>query len=85
MRKSSWAWAKGAAITMFVYYFFQAFILLHDGERGNSLPDSWGFWYLLEIIGFVLVPCFMYAYAVRNRNLGVIKVAADCHRTGRHS
>lgn len=24
----------------------------------------------------MLVPCFMYAYAVRNRNLGIIKVAS---------
>jgi Ni/Fe-hydrogenase subunit HybB-like protein len=68
--------AKGAAVTMFVYYFFEAFILLHDGERYKLVTGFWGFWYLLEIIGFVLVPCFMYAYGVRNKNLGVIKVAA---------
>jgi Ni/Fe-hydrogenase subunit HybB-like protein len=68
--------AKGAAITMFVYYFFQAFILLHDGERYKLVTGFWGFWYLVEIIGFVLVPCFMYAYAVRNRKTGVVKVAA---------
>lgn len=67
---------KGAAITMFVYYFFQAFILLHDGERWKLVTGFWGFWYLVEIIGFVLVPCFMFAYAVRNRKLGVIRVAA---------
>lgn len=68
--------AKGAAVTMFVYYFFEAFILLHDGERYKLVTGFWGFWYLLEIIGFVLIPCFMYAYGVRNKNLGVIKVAA---------
>jgi Ni/Fe-hydrogenase subunit HybB-like protein len=68
--------AKGAAVTMFVYYFFEAFILLHDGERYKLVTGFWGFWYLLEIVGFVLVPCFMYAYGVRNKNLGVIKVAA---------
>ncbi len=68
--------AKGAAITMFVYYFFQAFILLHDGERYKLVTGFWGFWYLVEIIGFVLIPCFMYAYAVRHKNVGVVKVAA---------
>ena len=77
--------AKGAAVTMFVYYFFEAFILLHDGERYKLVTGFWGFWYLLEIIGFVLVPCFMYAYGVRNRNLGVIKVAAIADGAGRHS
>jgi len=68
--------AKGAAVTMFVYYFFQAFILLHDAERWKLVTGFWGFWYLVEIIGFVLVPCFIYAYGVRNRRIGVIQVAA---------
>ena len=67
--------AKGAAITMFVYYFFQALIFIHE-KRWNLIHDFWGYWYLLEVIGFVLVPCCMYAYAVRNRNLGIVKTAA---------
>ena len=68
--------AKGAAITMFVYYFFQAFILLHDGERWKLVNGFWGFWYLVEMIGFILIPCFMFAYAVRNSKFGLIKVAS---------
>ena len=67
--------AKGAAITMFVYYFFQALLFIHE-KRWQLITDAWGYWYLLEVIGFVLVPCFMYAYGVRHRNLGIIKVAA---------
>jgi Ni/Fe-hydrogenase subunit HybB-like protein len=67
--------AKGAAITMFVYYFFQALLFIHE-ERWVLIKDFWGYWYLVEVIGFVLVPCFMFAYAVRNRNLGIVKAAA---------
>jgi Ni/Fe-hydrogenase subunit HybB-like protein len=67
--------AKGAAITMFVYYFFLAFIFMH-GEKWKFINSSWGYWYLVEVIGFVLVPCFMFAYAVRNRKFGLIRVAA---------
>ncbi len=67
--------AKGAAITMFVYYFFHAFILLH-GDKWKLLNTSWGYWYLVEVIGFVLIPCFMFAYGVRHKRFGVIKVAA---------
>ena len=66
---------KGAAIAMFVYYFFQALLFIHE-KRWALITDFWGYWYLLEIIGFVLIPCFMYAYAVRNRSLGIIKVAS---------
>lgn len=67
--------AKGAAITMFVYYFFQALIFIHE-KRWELINDFWGYWYLVEVIGFLLVPCFMFAYAARNRNLGIIKVAS---------
>jgi len=66
---------KGAAITMFVYYFFQALLFVHY-KRWELITDFWGYWYLLEVIGLVLVPCFMFAYAVRNRKLGLIKVAS---------
>jgi Ni/Fe-hydrogenase subunit HybB-like protein len=67
--------AKGAAITMFVYYFFLAFIFMH-GDKWKLINTSWGYWYLVEVIGFVLVPCFMFAYGVRNKTFGVIRVAA---------
>lgn len=66
---------KGAAITMFVYYFFQTLLFIHE-KRWELIHDFWGYWYLLEVIGFVLIPCCMYAYAVRNRKFGLIKVAA---------
>jgi len=67
--------AKGAAITMFVYYFFKALIFIHE-QQWTLINDFWGYWYLVEVIGFVLIPCFMFAYAVRNRNLGIIRVAS---------
>jgi Ni/Fe-hydrogenase subunit HybB-like protein len=66
---------KGAAISMFVYYFFKALIFIHE-HHWTLINDFWGFWYLLEIIGFVLIPCFMFAYGVRNRSLGIIRIAA---------
>jgi len=67
--------AKGAAITMFVYYFFQALLFVHE-SRWEMINDFWGYWYLVEVVGFVLVPCCMFAYAVRNRNIGIIKLAS---------
>jgi len=67
--------AKGAAITMFVYYFFLAFIFMH-GDKWKLIDTSWGYWYLVEVIGFVLIPCFMFASGVRNKNFGVIRVAS---------
>jgi Ni/Fe-hydrogenase subunit HybB-like protein len=67
--------AKGAAIAMFVYYFFKALVFLHD-KQWHLLGDFWGAWYLLEVLGLTLVPCVLYAYGARHRRLGVIRVAS---------
>ncbi len=66
---------KGAAISLFVYYFFKALIFIH-GEEWTLINDFWGYWFLVEVIGFVLVPCFMFAFGVRNRSLRTIRTAA---------
>ncbi len=60
---------------MFVYYFFKLLVFLH-GRQWTLLDSKWGAWYLVEVIGFVLVPCVLYTYAVRNRMVGLLRVAA---------
>jgi Ni/Fe-hydrogenase subunit HybB-like protein len=67
--------AKGAAITMFVYYFFKALLFIHDGQW-DLVNDGWGVWYLVEVLGFVLVPALMFAFGFRHRSLRIIKLAA---------
>ena len=67
--------AKGAAITMFVYYFLKALLFIHD-KQWALLNDGWGYWYLVEVLGFVLVPGFMFAFGFRNRSLKIIKIAS---------
>src|SRR3990172_5563294 len=67
--------ARGAAIAMFVYYFFKALLFIHE-HQWTLLGDFWGAWYLLEVVGLVLVPCVMFAYGARNEDLRVIRVAA---------
>ena len=67
--------AKGAAITMFVYYFFKALLFIHD-KQWDLLVDGWGLWYLLEVIGFVLIPALMFAFGFKHRSLNIIKIAA---------
>jgi len=67
--------AKGAAITMFVYYFFKALLFIHD-QQWDLLNDGWGAWYLVEVLGFVLVPALMFAFGFRHRSLNIIKIAS---------
>jgi len=67
--------ARGAALSMFAYYFFKALIFIHE-HHWDLMGDFWGNWYLLEIIGLTLVPCVMFAYGIRHRSLGVVRAAA---------
>ena len=67
--------ANGAAISLFVYYFFKLLVFLHDGHW-IYLDSAWGYWYVLEVVGLVLVPCFLFAIGARHRNLGTIRLAA---------
>jgi len=67
--------AKGAAIVMFVYYFLKALIFIH-GQQWDLINDGWGYWYLVEVLGFVLVPAFMFAFGFRNRSVNIIRIAS---------
>ena len=67
--------AKGAAITMFVYYFFKALLFIHD-KQWELLNDGWGYWFLLEVLGFVLVPALMFAFGFRHRSLNIVRTAS---------
>ncbi len=67
--------AKGAALAMFVYFFFKVLIFLH-GKHWVHLDDPWALWYLIELIGFVLLPCIMFVRAVRNADLSLVKLAS---------
>lgn len=67
--------AKGAAISMFVYYFFKALLFIH-GKQWDMINDGWGLWFLVEVLGFVLVPGFMFAFGYKHRSMNIIKIAS---------
>ncbi|HNW56712.1 MAG TPA: polysulfide reductase NrfD [Bacteroidales bacterium] len=67
--------SKICAFTLFVYFFYQLIILIH-GQHFDLLNTPMGYWYLLEMIGFVLVPMLLFFYSYRRNNILMIKVAA---------
>lgn len=67
--------AKGASISLFVYYFFKAIIFIH-GHHWEYITGFWGFWYFLEVMGFVLIPCIMFANGVKSRSLNLVRMAS---------
>jgi Ni/Fe-hydrogenase subunit HybB-like protein len=42
-------------------------------DNWHYLVSSYGAWYLVELLGFIALPCFLYAMGVREKNLTLIK------------
>jgi Ni/Fe-hydrogenase subunit HybB-like protein len=67
--------AKFATVAIFVYYFFKLLTFLHN-KQWTMLNDFWGFWFLVEVVGFVLIPGCMFAFGVKHRNVNIIRVGS---------
>lgn len=68
----TFGFARAASLVL-AGYFTIKMVGLAAGNNWHLLTTGYGLWYLFEIIGFVLVPCFLYAVGVRDKNLPIIK------------
>ncbi|MEW6351196.1 MAG: hypothetical protein AB1646_19230 [Thermodesulfobacteriota bacterium] len=66
---------KATSVTLFAYFFMKLVGLAH-GNTWEYLNTGYGYWYLVEVIGFVLIPAFVMMYAVQNRLVRMIRVTA---------
>jgi Ni/Fe-hydrogenase subunit HybB-like protein len=67
--------AKTCAGAMFVYLFLKVLVFIHE-QHWEYLGTPLGQWYMLEILGFVALPCALFLSAVRGMNVGVVRLAA---------
>jgi Ni/Fe-hydrogenase subunit HybB-like protein len=67
--------AKICAGTMYVYFFLKVLVFIH-GQHWDYLNSPLGYWFLIEIVGFVLIPCRLFTQAVRYKNVSAVKFAA---------
>lgn len=67
--------SKICGFTMLVYFFLQIVVFVH-GKHWMYLGSRMGAWYLVEMIGFVIVPMVLWFVAYRKRNISLIKVTA---------
>ena len=66
---------KAASFVLFTYFGLKL-MGIAQGNHWNLLNTSYGHWFLVEIIIFVLLPCFLFARAVRKRNVALVRFAA---------
>jgi Ni/Fe-hydrogenase subunit HybB-like protein len=64
---------KAGAIVMFAYFFLRLQGVV-DGHAFGYVKGFYGAWWLLEMVGLVLLPAFLYAYGARNRNARVVRI-----------
>ena len=67
--------SKICAGAMFAYLFLQMLVFIH-GKRWEYLNTPMGYWYLTEILGFVLIPMILFFYSYRKQNILIIRIAA---------
>jgi Ni/Fe-hydrogenase subunit HybB-like protein len=66
---------KAGALVTFAYFFLKLQGVV-DGHAWHHLATGWGAWFLVEIVGFVLAPCLLFAYGVRHAKVRAVRVAA---------
>lgn len=72
---------KVCAVVLFVYFFIKLVEFLH-GKQWALIATPMGYWYLTEILGFVLIPCFLFFWGTRHLSVATIRIAAILTLTG---
>ena len=67
--------SKICAVTLFAYFCLQFLVFIH-AKRWDLINTPMGYWFLVEMIGFVFIPMVMFFYSYRTTNIFMIRLAA---------
>jgi Ni/Fe-hydrogenase subunit HybB-like protein len=68
--------ARGGAVVMFAYFFLKLQAVVDNHAWGFIGQGFLGTWWLVEMLGFVLLPCLLYAYGAHHAKVGAVRIAA---------
>lgn len=71
----AFGFGKAASLVLAGYFAIKIVGVAVD-NNWDLLGTSYGAWFLVELLGFVALPCFLYAIGVRDRNLKLIQWAS---------
>lgn len=63
------------AFAMFAYLFLQVLVFVH-GHRSAYLNTPMGYWFLLELVGFVVFPMLLFIFSFRSGSILLARIAA---------
>jgi Fe-S-cluster-containing dehydrogenase component/Ni/Fe-hydrogenase subunit HybB-like protein len=67
---------KAAALVLFAYFFLKLHGVADNHAWGAIGEGFLGVWWIVEMLGFVLLPSLLYAYGARVRSVKAVRVAA---------
>jgi Ni/Fe-hydrogenase subunit HybB-like protein len=67
--------AKAASWVLAGYFIIKVIGIAQTNTWGY-LGTGYGLWFLVEMLGFVLLPCYFYAIGAREKNLKIIRRTA---------
>ena len=67
--------SKICSVAIFAYFFLKVIVFIH-GKHWQYINTPMGYWYLVEIICFVLLPMLLFFSSYRKRNISMIKIAS---------
>ncbi len=71
----TFGFAKGASLVLACYFCLKIIGITMD-DNWRYLTTGFGAWFLTELLGFVALPCFLYAMAVREKNMNLARWSA---------
>jgi len=66
---------RGAAVALFCYFWLK-WIGVARERVWSYLWTPMGAWFLVEVLGFVLLPCLLFVWATRRNDASTVRVAA---------
>ncbi len=66
---------KGASAVLFTYFCLKWVGVAHN-HRWEWLNTPLGYWFLLEVFGFILAPCLVLLWATRRKSVGLVRLGA---------
>jgi Ni/Fe-hydrogenase subunit HybB-like protein len=66
---------KAASLVLAGYFIIKVIGIAAD-NNWHYLATGYGGWFLVELLGFVALPCFLYAVGVRDKNVKLIRWTA---------
>ena len=67
--------SKICAVALFAYFTLNVLVFVHE-KRWGLLNSPLGYWYLTEMIGFVLLPMVLFFISYRKQNILLIRIAS---------